>query len=138
MAPKILFICTGNSCRSQMAEGIAKSMGVDAFSAGVEPAKEVNPHAISVMTEIGIDISNLMPENVSKYMPNSFKETFDLVITLCDHAESSCPSFSGNAKKIIHQPFEDPYHAKGTEGEILNVYRDVRDQIEKWCKENLK
>jgi arsenate reductase (thioredoxin) len=124
---KILILCTGNSCRSQMAEGFLKSFdpGLKVFSAGTQPAAAANPYAIEVMKEAGIDISRNRPKNVDQFLTGSF----DYVITVCDDARESCPYFSGNVLNRIHIGFEDPAKAKGTEAEILAVYRDIRDQI---------
>lgn len=123
----ILILCTGNSCRSQMGEGLMRSFNkeLNVYSAGTNPAKSVNPNSIVVMNEIGIDISSYVPNNVSDYI----EMDFDYVITVCDHANETCPVLSGNVKKRLHIGFEDPYHAKGTQEEVLNVYRKVRDQI---------
>ncbi len=124
---RILILCTGNSCRSQMAEGILKSLDkrVEVYSAGVEPAEKVNPNSIKVMDEVGIDISHHQPDNVAQYITISF----DYVITVCDHANETCPVFLGEVKNRLHIGFEDPYLAKGTNDEILDVYRKIRDQI---------
>jgi arsenate reductase (thioredoxin) len=124
---KIIFICTGNSCRSQMAEGLAKSMGWQAFSAGVEPTP-VNPNAIAVMNEIGIDISTSESIHVDEYI----EDFFDVIVTVCDHANETCPVFPNSCGKKIHHNFQDPYNAIGSSEEIINVYRKVRDQIQTW------
>jgi len=127
MAKRILILCTGNSCRSQMAEGFWKSFDKDleVFSAGTKPAERVNPKAIKVMNEVGIDISRGKPENVEKYLDQSF----DYVITVCDNAKETCPIFLGDVKHQLHIGFEDPAEATGTEEEILSVFRKVRDEI---------
>ncbi|MCX7797809.1 MAG: arsenate reductase ArsC [Melioribacter sp.] len=127
MKKKILILCTGNSCRSQMAEGFLKSIdpSLEVYSAGVSPANQVNPKAIQVMKEIGIDISKNVPKNVESFI----NESFDYVITVCDNAKETCPVFTGNVGKQLHLGFEDPAEATGTEEEILNVFRRVRDQI---------
>lgn len=129
MKKRILILCTGNSCRSQMAEGYLKSLdsGLEVFSAGTKPADRVNPFAVQVMKEINIDISSGIPEHVDKYIPLSF----DYVITVCDNAKESCPVFTGNVINRIHIGFDDPADATGTEEEILSVYRRVRDEIGK-------
>ena len=126
---KVLFLCTGNSCRSQMAEGWArhlKSDIIEPYSAGIE-IHGLNPHAIKVMAEAGVDISGHLSKHV-----NEFKDVeFDYVITLCDHASQHCPFFPGKAK-IMHFGFDDPPRlAKeaNTPEEALNCYRNVRDQI---------
>lgn len=124
---RILILCTGNSCRSQMAEGFLKSFGknLEVFSAGTKPAEKVNPFAVKAMQEIGIDISNGVSENVDKYLSQSF----DYVITVCDNAKESCPVFIGNVKYQLHIGFDDPADAVGSEEEVMPVYRRVRDEI---------
>ena len=125
---KILFLCTGNSCRSQMAEGFAHQMGWDAYSAGTQPETQVNPFAINVMAEIGIDIAQHTPESISKYLDDNF----DIVATLCDNARETCPAFTGISKYQIHNGFIDPADATGSDGKITEVYRQVRDEIWEW------
>ena len=122
---KILILCTGNSCRSQMAEGILKSYDKDlnVMSAGTRPEKEVNPNAIAVMEEIGLDISNNYPKSVDKFIADSF----DYVITVCDNAKESCPVFTGDVKHSLHTGFVDPADAQGTPEEVLFIYRKIRD-----------
>ena len=129
MKAKILVLCTGNSCRSQMAEGILKSLDgeLEVNSAGTRPEKMVNPNAVTVMKEIGIDISSQFP----KLADNFIKDSFDYVITVCDNAKESCPVFSGKVEHRLHIGFDDPAMAKGTGDEVLNVYRRVRDEIKK-------
>lgn len=124
---KILILCTGNSCRSQMAEGYLKTIRNDfeVFSAGTKPADVVNPYAVKVMKEIGIDISQNYPKLVDDF---SDKE-FDYVITVCDHAKEVCPVFTGQVGKRVHIGFDDPADAIGTDEEIIPVYRRVRDEI---------
>jgi len=124
---KILIICTGNTCRSQMAEGILKSLDnkLQVFSAGTRAEKNVNPIAIKVMSEIGIDISKQYPKSVDMFI----NECFDYVITVCDGAKEICPVFTGNVKHRLHIGFDDPADAKGTPKEIILVYRRVRDEI---------
>ncbi len=124
---KILIICTGNTCRSQMAEGYLKSFdqNLEVYSAGTEPGNQVNLKAIKVMNEIGIDISNHKPKSVDNFIT----ESFDYVITVCDHAKEVCPVFTGNVKHQLHIGFEDPAEAKGSEEEIMRVYRKIRDEI---------
>jgi arsenate reductase len=125
---KILVLCTGNSCRSQMAEGFLKSFSptLEVYSAGTKPASMVNPNAVHVMKERGIDISQNHPDNVDIYL----SETWDYVITVCGGAREICPAFSGNVKTRLHIGFDDPVDAIGTPEEILNEYRRVRDEIE--------
>lgn len=124
---KILVLCTGNSCRSQMAEAFIQKLNPEAevFSAGTKPEKQVNPNAIKVMAELGIDISKHYPKMVDDFLNTAF----DYVITVCDHANETCPLFAGEVKHRIHKGFEDPASAKGTEEEILNEFRRIRDQI---------
>ncbi len=123
---RVLFLCTGNSCRSQMADGIINhdfAGRVAAFSAGTEP-HGLNPKAVEVMAEIGIDISANSSDHISKYEG----QDFDYVITLCGDANDKCPLFFGGVKRI-HMGFEDPPKATGSEEEVMNVYRRVRDEI---------
>ncbi|MBP1683160.1 MAG: Protein-tyrosine-phosphatase [Ignavibacteriaceae bacterium] len=129
MNKKILILCTGNSCRSQMAEGFLKSFdkNLEVYSAGTKPAEKVNPFAVKAMKEVGIDISNGIAEDVDKYLTQSF----DYVITVCDNAKETCPVFMGNVKHRLHIGFDDPADAVGTEDEVMPVYRRVRDEIEK-------
>lgn len=124
---RILILCTGNSCRSQMAEGILKALHPQAevFSAGTKPEKEVNPHAVRAMAEMGIDISHHKPDHVDRYIDMSF----DYLITVCDHAKEVCPVFTGEVEHRLHIPFEDPADAHGTDEEVMMVYRKVRDLI---------
>ena len=131
---KILFICTGNSARSQMAEGLVNYFYNDkfkAFSGGTKPSK-VNPYAIIVMGELGIDIANQRSKHFSEF----YGTEIDIAMTVCDNAKKVCPVFPG-AKKNIHNTFIDPAEAKGTEEEILTIFRNVRDQIHNWIKENI-
>jgi arsenate reductase len=125
---KILILCTGNSCRSQMAEGFLQSFdkNLEVYSAGTKPEQQVNPRAIEVMNEIGIDLSAHKPEDVEQYLEDSF----DYVITVCDSAKETCPVFMGEVKHNLHMGFEDPAGATGSEEEILNKFREIRDQIE--------
>lgn len=127
MTINILILCTGNSCRSQMAEGFLKSFDEEliVYSAGTNPSDKVHPKAIQVMKEIGVDISSGKPENVDKYIENSF----NYVITVCDNAKETCPVFIGNVEEQLHIGFEDPADAIGTEEEILSEFRKIRDEI---------
>jgi arsenate reductase len=123
---RVLFLCTGNSCRSQMAEGWAKTLKSDvinAFSAGTQPAG-INPRAVRVMAEAGVDISGQRSTHVEALLD----EHFDVVITLCGDARDTCPVFPGDAK-VIHRGFDDPARAEGTEEQILELFRRVRDEI---------
>jgi len=126
MRKKVLFLCTRNSNRSQMAEGLLRRLAGDRFdviSAGLEPSV-VNPKTIKVMKEIGIDISHHTSKSVSQFIG----EKFDHIITVCDSANKHCPSFPGKGERI-HWSFEDPAEAIGTEEEVVNLFRKVRDQI---------
>lgn len=125
----ILILCTGNSCRSQMAEGFLKSFdnNLNVRSAGTNPSGQIHPKAMQVMSEIGIDISKGKPENVDKYLG----EEWDYVITVCNNAKETCPVFFGKVKQQLHIGFEDPAEAVGTEEEILLVFRRIRDEIKK-------
>jgi arsenate reductase len=123
---KVLFLCTENACRSQMAEGLVNhdlAGQVQAFSAGIRPSR-VNPRAIQVMAELGIDIS----QHHSKSVDDLAGEHFDLVITVCDQAQQQCPIFPGESE-VMHVGFPDPAKATGTETEILTVFRWVRDGL---------
>ncbi|NNG26127.1 MAG: arsenate reductase ArsC [Ignavibacteriaceae bacterium] len=127
MNKRILILCTGNSCRSQMAEGFLKSFdrNLEVYSAGTKPASKVNLNSVKVMDEIGIDICSQYPQDVNEFID----KPFDYVITVCDNAKEVCPVFHGVVKQQLHIPFEDPYEATGTEEEVLAVYRKVRDEI---------
>src|SRR5512135_2195749 len=123
---KVLFLCTENACRSQMAEGLVNhdlAGRAQAFSAGVRPSR-VNPRAIRVMAELGIDISHQR----SKSVDDLAGEQFDLVITVCDRAQQQCPIFPGETE-VRHVSFPDPAQATGTEDEIMAVFRQVRDAL---------
>ena len=132
---KILFLCTGNSCRSQMAEGwarVLKSDIVESYSAGIE-THGLNPLAVKVMADAGVDISH----HRSKHLDELRDITFDYVITVCDHAHQTCPRFPG-AGKVVHFSFDDPpLLAKGAknEQEVLQIYSRVRDQIKAFVEE---
>ncbi|TGN09114.1 arsenate reductase ArsC [Leptospira ilyithenensis] len=135
----ILVLCTGNSCRSQIAEGWLKNYSggnANIYSAGIE-THGVNPKAVMIMKEAGIDISGHTSNHINEY-----KEIeFDYIITVCDHAKENCPYFPSHAIRL-HQNFSDPAKAKGSEEEILNEFRRVREEIrmysEKFVKENIK
>lgn len=124
---RILILCTGNSCRSQMAEGFLQSMDerLEVFSAGTFPARVVHPMAIQVMQEAGVDISG----HTSKSMDVFLNQAFDFVITVCDDARESCPAFSGKVGHYLHMGFEDPSTAEGSEAFVLSEFRRVRDEI---------
>jgi len=131
---RILFLCTGNSCRSQMAEGWARSLKgatIEAHSAGVAPA-QLDPRAVQVMAEVGVDISGQR----SKHVRDLADLAFDYVVTLCDEAQEACPVFPGRAK-VVHRGFDDPPRlARGarTEEEALAHYRRVRDEIRRFVE----
>jgi arsenate reductase len=127
----VLFLCTGNSCRSQIAHGYLEHFAghkANIYSAGVE-THGVNPRAIATMKEDGLDISKHTSNNVDEY----FAVAFDLVLTVCDNAKERCPYFPTKAKKIHHN-FPDPAKAQGSEEEIMQQFRSVRDEIKAWCK----
>lgn len=129
---RILFLCTHNSCRSQMAEALANHYLGDrlqAYSAGTE-ATQVNPLAIRVLNELGIDTS----QQFSKTMDEYAGQAFDYVITLCGDAHEKCPLFLGGVQRS-HQGFEDPSRKKGSEDELLHAFRCVRDEIKRWITE---
>ncbi len=124
---KILIICTGNSCRSQMAEAFLQSFdsNVIVCSAGTKPEDKVDDMAIAVMQELGIDISQKIPKSVEKYI----NEYWDYVITVCDNAKETCPVFLGDVRHRIHIGFEDPSNIQGSDEYRLNEYRRIRDEI---------
>jgi len=125
--PAVLILCTGNSCRSHLAEGLLRSLAADLFtvhSAGSKPAGYVHPLAIRVMQEIGIDIS----AHTSKHMNEFLATPIETVITVCGNADQACPIFPGQVKRH-HWPFDDPAHATGAEEEQLAVFRRVRNEI---------
>lgn len=124
---RILILCTGNRCRSQMAHGILKHFAPEweVCSAGIRPAKEVHPLGIKVMAELGIDISSHYPKSIEQYLD----QEWDYVITVCGGARESCPIFTGKVENRLHIGFDDPDAFKGTEDEILPEFRRVRDEI---------
>lgn len=132
---KVLFLCTGNSCRSQMAEGWLRHLCGDeheAFSAGTHP-KPVHPFAVRVMAEADIDISHHRSKPIEEYA----KESFDDVITVCDNAKETCPVFPASTA-MLHWSFMDPARAQGTQEEILKVFRNVRDKIHEKIREHFQ
>ncbi len=137
---KVLILCTGNSCRSQMAHGFLQSFdpNIKVFSAGTRPAEKVNPFAVKVMLEKGIDINGHAPHNVKEYL----NEPWDYVITVCGGANESCPSFIGNVKHRVHIGFDDPSDAVGSEdyvmSEFCRVRDEIKDQFEQFYKDNLR
>lgn len=112
-----------------MAEGFLRSFDetLEVHSAGTNPAKKINPLTVKVMKEVGIDVSKAIPKDVANFINDSF----DFVVTVCDHAKETCPVFTGKVNKKLHLSFVDPADAKGTEEEILNEYREVRDEIKR-------
>ncbi len=127
MKTSVLILCTGNSCRSQMAEGFLKSFApsIEVHSAGTRPAGRVHPLAVAVMREAGIDIGGHHPKSVGGFLGRSF----DYVVMVCDDAKESCPIFTGEVRHRLHLGFDDPAGATGSEGERLAVFRRVRDEI---------
>jgi arsenate reductase len=125
--PVVLVLCTGNSCRSHLAEGLLRAAAGDLFevvSAGSKPAGYVHPLAIEVMKEIGIDISGHRSKHLSEFLDRDI----GTVITVCGNADQACPIFPGQVNRH-HWPFDDPAHAKGTEDEVREVFRRVRNEI---------
>lgn len=133
---RVLILCTGNSCRSQMAEELWKSLGASewqAESAGSKPSGYVHPLAIQAMNELDIDLS----ANTSKSLDQFAEQEFDLVVTVCDNAKESCPVFPG-ATETLHWPFDDPADATGTDEEKMILFRRVRDEIKEKIQTWLK
>jgi len=124
---KVLILCTGNSCRSQMAHGFLQSFdkNLTVCSAGTEASGKLNTKAVQVMQEIGIDISGHTSDSVEKYLD----EAWDYVITVCGGANESCPAFTGDVKHRLHIGFDDPSHAIGTDEFIMSEFHRVRDEI---------
>ena len=127
---KVLFICTHNSARSQMAEAFLNKLYGDkyeAYSAGIEP-KDINPYVVKAMVEIGIDISRQRSKSIREF----WGQNFDYVVTVCDHAKENCPFFP--SENVIHKNFEDPAEFRGSEKEIMRKVRQVRDEIKEWIQ----
>jgi len=126
---KILILCTGNSCRSQMAHGFLQSFdkNLEVHSAGTEASGKLNEKAVAVMKEAGIDISHHTSDQVDKYL----NDVWDYVITVCGGANEACPAFTGKVKHRLHIGFEDPSHATGSDEFIWSEFRRVRDEIRK-------
>ena len=134
MKKKVLFLCTGNSCRSQMAEGLLRNLAgnkFEVYSAGTKPAK-VNETTVAVMKEIGIDISGHRSKSVNEFIKNHF----DYVITVCDSAKESCPIFPSKGI-LLHWPFPDPPHDQGVTEETIRQFRTVRDMIRERIKKEI-
>ncbi len=127
MHARVLILCTGNSCRSQMAEGILRAIDpeLEVFSAGVNPAPRVSSKALAVMKEIGISLEGAYPKHVDQFLNDSF----DYVVTVCDHAKETCPVFYGKVKHRVHMGFEDPGDVSGTKEEMMDAHRRVRDEM---------
>ena len=130
---RVLILCTGNSCRSQMAHGFLQSFDSDleVHSAGTKPSDKVNPKAIEVMKEVGVDISGHRPQSVEIYL----NDEWDYVITVCGGANESCPVFTGKVKHRLHIGFDDPSDAIGTDEYVMKEFRRVRDEIQMKFKE---
>lgn len=128
---KVLVLCTGNSCRSQMLEGFLRYSGVDVQSAGLE-SHGLNPYAVKVMNELNIDIS----KNISKKINTLNINSFDILITVCDHVKESCPNIK-QIKTKIHKSFTDPVSFVGSDEEKLLIFRNVRDQISSFSRQFL-
>ena len=124
---KVLILCTGNSCRSQMAHGFLQSFdeNINVYSGGTAPATQVNAKAVEVMKEVGIDISSHVPTHVNTYL----HQEWDYVITVCGGAHESCSMFTGNVRHRLHIGFDDPATATGTDEQITDKFRRVRDEI---------
>jgi arsenate reductase (thioredoxin) len=124
---RILILCTGNSCRSQIAQGFLQSFSnnIEVQSAGTMPASRIHPMAIRVMAEAGIDLSRNYPKSVDEFL----NDEWDYVITVCDDANEACPFFPGKVRNRLHFGIEDPARVTGTEEEVLSVFRRIRDQI---------
>jgi len=130
---RVLVLCTGNSCRSQMAEGWLKALypdRIEAHSAGAQPAGYVHPLAVQVMAEAGIDISAGRSKSLTEFLD----QPFDYVLTVCDSAAEACPVFPGPARRV-HRDFTDPAKVTGSEQEVLDAFRRVRDEIKAWLAE---
>jgi arsenate reductase (thioredoxin) len=141
MARKILFVCNGNSARSQMAEGFLRKLGGDRYEAysGGMVAKGIHPMTIQVMDEVGIDISGQHSKTAMEYYK---KTTFDVAVIVCRKAEDDCPSIAGMTRNVQRWIFEDPLRAEGTEEQKLAKFREVRDQVEArlklWLAEDME
>lgn len=124
---RILILCTGNSCRSQMAHGFLQSLdtSLEVLSGGTQPAARVNAKAAEVMKEVGIDIASHVPTHVDTYLD----QPWDYVITVCGGANESCPAFTGKVGRRLHMGFDDPSHAEGASEFIDSEFRRVRDEI---------
>jgi len=136
--PRIVFLCTGNSCRSQMAEGLLRHLASDRYeslSAGAQPAGYVHPNAVRVMDELGIDISHHHSKSLHEFLPPTDRLPHT-VISVCAAAEAECPAFPASVQHL-HWPFDDPAAAEGTQQEMLSVFRSVRDEIRAMIERHL-
>lgn len=127
---RVLFLCTGNSCRSHMAEGLLRHLAGDRYevlSAGSQPSGYVHPMAIAAMREISIDISGHRSKSIQEFVPPAGTPP-DMVVSVCDSAAEECPTFPGMVERF-HLPFDDPAHAEGTDAEKMAVFQRVRDEI---------
>ena len=137
---KILILCTGNSCRSQMAQGFLQSFDkrIEVCSAGTDPAAKISSKAVKVMAEAGIDISKNSPKSVELFL----NDQWDYVITVCDDANETCPVFIGKVRYRLHLGFEDPSRVEGSEEHVMSEFRKIRDQIKqefrKFFDQNIK
>ena len=138
-APRVLFLCTGNSCRSQMAEGLLRNLAPDAYeslSAGSRPAEAVHPMAIAVMQELEIDISAQQPKSIEVFLTGE-QPAPNIVISVCAKASEECPAFTGAEVLSMSLPFDDPADAEGDDEEKLTVFRRVRDEIQETLQQAL-
>ncbi|MBM81912.1 MAG: low molecular weight phosphatase family protein [Planctomycetaceae bacterium] len=127
---RLLFLCTGNSCRSQMAEGLLRHLAGDRFeslSAGADPSGYVHPMAVAAMQDEGLDISAQISKHINEFLPPD-GEPPDIIVSVCSSAEKECPNFPGKVERL-HWPFDDPAHATGTDEEIRAEFDRVRDEI---------
>jgi len=124
---KVLILCTGNSCRSQMAHGFLQSFDsrIEVCSAGTQASGKLNQQAVAVMKEVGVDISGHTSDSVDKYL----NEEWDFVVTVCGGANEACPAFIGKVKNRLHIGFDDPSHVTGSEDYVWSEFRRVRDEI---------
>lgn len=126
---RIITICTGNTCRSQMAEAFLQSFNkhLEVYSAGTHAEGKINPYTVEVMKEEGFDLSQNQPEPIEKYLDKAF----DYAITVCDGAKENCPIFTGKVKNRLHIGFEDPAEVRGEKEYVLSEYRRIRDEIKR-------
>ena len=136
---RILFLCTGNSCRSQMAEGLLRHIAADRFeslSAGSQPADGVHPMAVAVMKELDIDISSQQPKSIELFLSGE-RPAPDIVISVCAKASEECPAFTGANVQSMSLPFDDPAAAEGSDEEKLEIFRQVRDELRETLQQAL-